>query len=738
MDNKALDTSQLDWLYTDINDAQRGAVTETDGPVLILAGAGSGKTRVLTYRIAYILANGLAEPREILAMTFTNKAANEMRDRINLLVPEMMSGMWIGTFHSLFARMLRREADRLGYTSNFAIYDTADQATLIKNIISDIKPQVQEISPKHVAFRISGAKNQMIDPEDFAKMAEGPMDRAIADIYKEYQQRLKRMNAMDFDDLLIKPFELFTRYPLVKEFYQDRFRYILVDEYQDTNQAQYQVLKLFAEKYKNICVVGDDDQSIYRWRGAELRNILEYEMDYPGCKKFHLEQNYRSTKNILAAAHSVVEKNSKRHEKQLWTENATGEPVTLMTVGDEKDEARHVVLYITRELRNSTKQFYDFAILYRTNAQSRVLEDFLRANGLPYIIIGGVKFYERKEIKDILAYLRLLTNPADEISLKRVINFPGRGIGPTTLVKIEEYARQKSMTFYEAVAQVREIPSIQKKTAEKVYSFYKLIIKYTLLLKELPLGELSAAMVEELGIIRMYNDEGTIESQTRLENIKELLVAISEFSSNHSNGGTLDEFLQHVSLTTDIDTWNDKTNAITLMTLHAAKGLEFDTVFLTGLEEGLFPLSRSLTDPEALEEERRLFYVGATRAKERLYISWAKSRRRFGQDPASFKSRFLKELDLTYVQHVQSRYIQTETRKVPKARPAYQDVMPNYEDESQEYKEFSIGMRVKHPTFGRGTILKMEPSADRIKMVILFDTTGEKRVVYPFAKLEIL
>ena len=729
--------NDLQWIYSDLNDEQRNAVCHVDGPVLILAGAGSGKTRVLTYRIAHILSTKKATPYQILAMTFTNKAAAEMRERIQKLIPDMLAGMWIGTFHSLFARLLRYEGEKIGYDSNFSIYDVADQISLIKLIMADLKLSMQNLSPKMINYKISAAKNAMISTQQIAEQAGNPIDEMVAKVYIEYERRLVELNAMDFDDLLIKPILLFQQFPDVKQKYQNKFNYLLVDEYQDTNRAQYEVLYLLAALKKNICVVGDDDQSIYRWRGADLRNILEFEADYPNCAKFRLEQNYRSTKNILSSAHSVIKNNVKRHSKKLWTDRPIGESVTLMTIIDEREEARFVVNQISQEFRKADRRFYDFAILYRTNAQSRVLEDSFRADGIPYIIVGGVKFYERKEVKDVLAYLKVLVNPADTISLKRIINYPLRGIGDLTVNKLQNYAEEKNKTLFKVLSKAGAVPGIQEKTAKRICSFYKLLKKYQSLLKELSAAEIASSLIEETGILKQFTEDTSVESQTRAENIRELLVAIAEFSHSAANGATLEEFLQHVSLTTDIDSWDDKKNAVTMMTLHAAKGLEFPVVFITGLEEGLFPLSRNIEDPFALEEERRLFYVGATRAKDKLYLTWAKNRRKFSDNPAQVKSRFLNELDSQYIDYVMSKNVKLRETRRPQlfANP---NPMPDYENESQEYNQYHVGMRVKHQSFGKGVILKIDTRYGGAKLIVLFDSVGEKRLVLPYAKLEIL
>ncbi|MBD3373474.1 AAA family ATPase [candidate division KSB1 bacterium] len=733
---KMVDTS---WLKKDLNSVQRQAVEQTEGPVLVLAGAGSGKTRVLTYRIAYILANGLAEPREILAMTFTNKAAGEMRERVAKLTPSMLSGMWIGTFHSLFARLLRREAEKLGFDHNFAIYDESDQTSLLKRVLAALKLPLKEYSPKKMLYQISAAKNNLISPADMLEASEKEVDRILARVYAEYQRQLKDLNAMDFDDLLVKPIELFERFPLVKEYYQDRFTYILVDEYQDTNRAQYLALRYLAARKKNICVVGDDDQSIYRWRGADIRNILDFEKDYSDCCKFRLEQNYRSTQNILSAAHSVIKNNRQRHHKELWTTQLSGDKVSLLEIDDDLHEARMIVNRLGMELKNGDRDFKDFALLYRTNAQSRVLEEALRVEGIPYIIVGGIKFYERKEIKDVLSYLRLLINPSDVISMTRIINTPARGVGQVTLGKIEAFAQKNNLSILEAVAQVPQIPGVSAKSVQSLLTFYHTMCKYRDLLGQLSPSEIAASLVDDIGVLRDLKQEGTIESMARVDNVRELLLAISEFSNQFGSKVTLADYLQHVSLTTDIDNWDDRANAVTLMTLHAAKGLEFSVVFIAGLEEGLFPLSRSLDDSAALEEERRLFYVGATRAKHKLYLSWARNRRRYGERINSVVSRFIKEMDGTFVDWQQKR--RPVSRRSPYGSSRrYEETfdMPDYENESQENVEFRIGMRVSHHTFGKGTILKIEPSGPTAKLVVQFDTAGKRRLVMPYAKLEIL
>jgi DNA helicase-2/ATP-dependent DNA helicase PcrA len=723
--------SNVDFLLATLNDAQRAAVMHTEGPVLVLAGAGSGKTRVLTYRIAYLVHTGIVRPGQLIAMTFTNKAAGEMRDRVTYLIPQSLQGLWVGTFHSLFARILRREAERLGFERNFVIYDTDDQVSLIKIIMADKQISPQQFSPRGIHARISSAKNTMVNPEEFASQAQDYFDDKVAVVFPEYQLRLKQNNAMDFDDLLIKPIELFEKYHSVLEHLQQRFKYILVDEYQDTNRAQYLLLKLLASKNRNICVVGDDDQSIYRWRGADIQNILSFEKDYPECAVFRLEQNYRSTKNILAAAHSVISNNRERHDKELWTELDDGELVTEVEADDEVDEALKIVSKIEEELHKGRSEFSDFAILYRTNAQSRALEDGLRSNGISYIIVGGVRFYDRKEVKDVLAYLRVICNPPDSVSLHRIINYPARKIGKATLAKLEQFARQKGISLFKAIGQAKQIEGLSSRVIEKILQFHELIEKYRSLLSELSPGELAASMVEEVGIFRLFKEEGTIEAISRSENVRELLSAISQFSNDVNGKATLEDFLEDVALVSDIDTWDDKSNVVTLMTLHSAKGLEFPVVFIAGLEEGLFPLSRASVDPEELEEERRLFYVGATRAQEKLILLWATGRRRYGEIMSGVVSRFIKEID--------PRYLTTEIpHHTQYGRVRRFDKVPAYEDESQEYYELLPGTRVKHQTFGKGIVMSVESYGSDVKVTVAFDTVGRKRLVLSFAKLEII
>ncbi|MFQ5865468.1 MAG: ATP-dependent helicase [bacterium] len=719
-------------LLESLNPVQRKAVVCTQGPVLILAGAGSGKTRVLTHRVAYLLEKKGVKPWQILAVTFTNKAANEMKERILKLSKGIGKDIWIGTFHSICARILRMEGERLGFARNFLIFDRQDQLTFIKNVMYETNISAKEYAPEGVLARISGAKNQFVSPDEYSSVAHDPFEKTVALIYSHYQKKLKENNTMDFDDLLVNVIYLFEQFPQVLNNYQNRFKYVLVDEYQDVNRTQYLLLRMLASKHRNLCVVGDDDQSIYRWRGADIRNILDFERGYPDCRIFHLEQNYRSTQNILNAANSVVQNNFGRHEKVLWTEKEFGDKVTAFEVDDEISESLLLVEIIKNELTQYGRNFCDFAVLYRTNAQSRVIEDALRTAGIPYEVVGGVRFYERKEIKDVLAYLRLICNAQDSISFRRVINLPLRGIGESSVAKIATFAQQQSISLFEAAGRVEEITAITPRIRTNVAEFYALINKYASIKNEFSPGELARAVVEEIGFLRTFKEIGTEESLTRAENVRELLSAIANFAKNDKKA-TLEDFLEEVCLITDIDTWDDRSNAVTLMTLHSAKGLEFPVVFITGLEEGLFPLSRTFNCVDDLEEERRLFYVGATRAKEKLYLSWAAQRIRFGDNYNSLPSRFIKEIAPEFLvkqnlrKSIQTRFYQPKAEK-----------MPAYEDFSQEVPEISIGCQVRHSQFGVGVITAMQGKGENLKITVNFYEFGEKRLVVKYANLEVL
>jgi len=704
----------------DLNKEQREAVKWINGPVLILAGPGSGKTRVLTYRIAYLLSLGV-RPYEILALTFTNKAANEMKERAVQLVGDVAKNVVIGTFHSVFAKILRQEAEKLGYTKSFTIYDQDDSLSLIKSVIKELNFSEDNISPSLAQAKISAIKNALVSPDGFASVVENQFDQKIAQIYKFYQTALFQRNAMDFDDLLMKAVELFENHPDVLEKYQNRFKYILVDEYQDTNRVQYILLKMLSAKHRNLCVIGDDAQSIYSWRGAEIRNILDFKNDFPDCKIFKLEQNYRSTKKILRAADSVIKNNTEQILKNLWTENSEGEPIVVIECKDDRDEAEKVVHFIKEEIRKNKYNLRDFVILYRTNAQSRLFEDALRREGFPYTIVGSVAFYKRKEVKDLLAYLKVVVNPKDDESLLRIVNFPNRGIGDTTIERIRAFAIAKGLSMFEAMCKSYAVPGLTDRARRNVLYFCNLIQKYIDLKDKISAGELARALVDDIGLIRFYKEEGTPEAQQRIENIEELLSAITEFSNENPEDGGLEKFLEEVSLIADIDTWENKRDAITLMTLHSAKGLEFPVVFITGLEEGLFPIASSFYNFRELEEERRLFYVGITRAMKKLYLTYANERMRAGNIFNQKRSRFLDEIPFDIV------------------------VFHKSKDEKREHKVkktnvfgLKIGSLVEHEFFGRGVVVDISGNGENMRAMVDFENHGRKLLLVKYANLKLL
>ena len=737
----------MNHLLKNLNPVQQAVVQVGTGPVLVLAGAGSGKTRVLTHRIVYLLAQKKFKPEEILAVTFTNKAAQEMKSRIRKLIGPDFGNLWVGTFHSIFARILRFEAHYLGYGRNYVIYDVDDQKRAIKNLMAQLHISNQNISVADIQRRISGLKNRMIDPKEFQDKAITETDKVAAEIYRHYAGILRSNNAMDFDDLIKKPVELFDTYPKILKKYQDRFKYILVDEYQDTNLAQNKLVLSLGRSSRNVFVVGDDDQSIYRWRGAEIKNILEFENQFPDCHIFRLEQNYRSTRTIVEAAYSVIKDNVIRKQKRLWTEREDGDKITLLVADDENAEARLVVDAIRSEILNKKLNFKDFVILYRTNAQSRALEDVLRRNAITYDIVGGFKFYERKEIKDFLAYLRVIANPNDGIALQRSINFTQRNIGSVTLQKLQQFADEHQVTLLDALGRAREIAAISKPMQNRILEVHQLFQKYIDLKDKLSVGELASILEKEIGFKETYKLEGTDEAFDRYDNIVELVSAITEFSKTRENP-TLNAFLEEVSLVMDIDNWNDSSNAVTLMTVHSAKGLEFPVVFVTGLEEGLFPLLRNSDAPEDLEEERRLFYVAVTRAKEKVVLSWAKSRRQFlrnGQVKAL--SRFVKQIPKKYLEilDVSSRFqrgpsVTSDERwhSKRKIQPETQK-MPAYEDFSQDMPAVYVGVYVRHPKFGTGIVLQIQGRGPEAKLTVFFNDIGEqKKLIFKYSHLEIL
>ncbi len=639
-------------LFTGLNKEQKQAVSHCDGPLLVLAGAGSGKTRVLTHRIANLIDTHKVYPSNILAITFTNKAAREMRERIDSLIGALANDMWVGTFHSICIRILRRDIEKLGYDRSFVIYDTADQTTVIKECLRELNINEKNFPPKSVLETIGKQKDELIDSNKFESLYASDFRMGkIAKIYSLYQKKLKRNNALDFDDIIMNTIRLFKENPEVLDYYQRRFRYILVDEYQDTNTAQYTLVRLLSEAHGNLCVVGDDDQSIYGWRGANIRNILDFEKDFNDCTVIKLEQNYRSTQIILDAANEVIANNSGRKRKKLWTDNKGGSKIVLIENDNEHEEAMNTAREITRLIDEESRSYKDFAVLYRINAQSRVLEEMFMREGIPYKIIGGQKFYDRKEIKDIIAYLRLIQNPADNVSLKRIINVPKRGIGDTTVDNAESIASQMGLSLFGTISNAQEIPGLAR-AANKLTSFVTMIEKLRTISKAVGIASLMDAVAQDTGILREYETENSVESLTRIENIKELKSVALEFEKI-SEDKSLEEFLAHISLVSDIDNLEGEQDYVVLMTMHSAKGLEFPVVFIPGMEEGVFPGYRAMTEgPDQLEEERRLCYVGITRAREKLYMSNAKFRTLFGNSSYNRPSRFISEIPEELVDNV--------------------------------------------------------------------------------------
>lgn len=732
----------------DLNPAQRQAVEHLDTPVLVLAGAGSGKTRVLTYKIGHLIALGRVRPQEILAVTFTNKAASEMKKRVEQLLERPLDGLWIGTFHSICARILRMEADRLGYDRTFTIYDVDDQVRLIQQVMTSLNIPQDLIKPRQVQWAISDAKNQMVSVEKYEQLAVHHKERQIARVYREYQNQLHRHNAFDFDDLLLKPLDLFTRFDDVRQRYQSRFRYILVDEYQDTNKAQYYLVKLLSEAHQQICVVGDEDQSIYRWRGADIENILRFEKDFPKCETVRLEQNYRSTQTILDAANAVVANNQKRLGKNLWSDRAGGPVLQVVETLDESGESRQVAQLIRDAVQRNGLSYNDVAVLYRTNAQSRALEDRLRRLAVPYTIVGGVKFYDRKEVKDVLAYLRVLSNARDEISLRRIINYPSRGIGNVSVERLERFATEAGMPMAEALLRVGEIEELTGGARKKIYDFGLQLRYFREQLETASAYEIAMRVVQEFGLLRAYEDSSLPDDEVRRENIQELLNSIATFVENAPpDEAGLSRYLEDVALLTDIDRWDPDFEAVTLMTLHSAKGLEFPVVVLTGMEDGLFPLSRAADDPDDLEEERRLFYVGMTRAKDELYLTWARQRRRFSADRAGMSfnnvpSRFLIEIPESCREEKTADGYSGGARSWSRRRGAATpgaSATPGSSAadrlDSAAASGYQIGDWVIHESFGKGQVLGVDASPAGTKLTIVFARKVVKKIIAEYANL---
>lgn len=717
-----------------LNEQQRQAVEFNSAPNMIVAGAGSGKTRVLTVKIAYLIDDGY-DPSSILALTFTNKAAKEMKERIGKLVGAKAKKIWMGTFHSIFGRILRVEAENIGYEPNFSIYDREDSVSLVSSCMQALNISLDKLNASSVQHKISSLKNQMISPEEFEKhIASNLIDRKIAQIYFEYNKRLKENNSMDFDDLLLKPLELFNNHNRILQKYRGMFKYILVDEYQDTNKAQYALLKALTSSRVKICVVGDDAQSIYGWRGAEIKNMLNFEKDFPKAKTFRLEQNYRSTGNILRAADSVIKQNSNQIKKTLWTENNDGEELSVVRCTDEKDEAFRIAKQIKKEIASKKLSLKDVAILYRMNSQSRALEEALKREKLPYKIIGGVEFYRRKEIKNLIAYLRILANQNDEESLLRIMNYPQRGIGNTSISKMIAFSRKLDISLFTTMSRVFEVIEVKERIQKNVKGFKLLLDKYINLKDELSLTELTSALIDELGILKMFKEENTAESLGRYDNVQELIAGITEFTKDNKKA-TLDDFLADVSLIAGIDNMEDEDNSLTLMTIHSSKGLEFPVIFITGCEEDIFPLSPKFDTDSIIEEERRLFYVALTRAEKKVFITYARSRYRFGEVAYQSKSRFLDELDPETI----AEAVPVTTKKGGRKRKAFYDEMyqESFDDFNQEKRSFRVGSRITHEIFGKGKVLQISGEGDMQKVSIDFESRGKKTLLLKFANIEL-
>ncbi|WP_196606955.1 DNA helicase PcrA [Pectinatus frisingensis] len=735
-------------IFDRLNPAQKKAVEHVDGPLLIMAGAGSGKTRVLTCKIAYLLQQGIS-PYNILAITFTNKAATEMRDRADNMIGTAAKNVWLSTFHSFCARLLRYEIDNISrYKKNFTIYDTADSHTLIKNCLKDLNLDEKQYPPYNIQSAISNAKNIMLTPDAFAKQAGDFFEQKTAEIYTAYQKHLVDNNALDFDDLLMISVELLSQSKSVREKYQDRFHYILVDEYQDTNGAQYQLTKLLAAKHHNICVVGDADQSIYGWRGADIRNIMDFEKDYPEASVIKLEQNYRSTQNILAAANAVIENNLNRKPKKLWTENPQGDKISLYEAFNERDEARYIADNIVKQNTLFNISYNDIAVLYRTNAQSRLFEEGLMRAGIPYTMVGGLKFYDRKEIKDILAYLKVIFNPADAVSLLRIINVPKRGLGATTINKLSEFAAAGNISIFDAVSSTDEIPGLTAKARGALSEFVQFIFKMMTAQTEQSVHEFIQRVMDESGYMMELEADKKVENETRIENLKELLTVAKNFEKENEDNPTLENFLNSVSLVADIDNADFTDDKVTLMTLHAAKGLEFPVVFMAGMEEGLFPHSRTLMNEAEIEEERRTCYVGITRAQRKLYLTNAKSRTIYGRTVMYPPSRFLQEIPSEYVETEHSK-ITLHPFSVPKINNERIRSIKDYVRHDAQNKgavktgvrpdmgiKWRSGDKAKHSKWGIGTVVAVKGHGEETELTIAFPNMGIKKLMQKYAPLE--
>ncbi|WP_017754512.1 DNA helicase PcrA [Calidifontibacillus oryziterrae] len=737
--------TKKDGLLSGLNNEQQAAVKCTEGPLLIMAGAGSGKTRVLTHRIAYLMSEKDVNPWNIVAITFTNKAAREMKERVSLIVGARAEEIWISTFHSMCVRILRRDIDRIGFNRNFSILDTTDQLSIIKRILKEKNIDPKKFDPRAILGSISGAKNELITADEYAKSAAGYFEKVVSDVYKIYEDRLKKNQSLDFDDLIMVTIQLFNRVPEVLEFYQRKFQYIHVDEYQDTNRAQYMLVKMMADRFKNLCVVGDSDQSIYRWRGADIKNILSFEKDYPNAKVILLEQNYRSTKRILEAANLVITNNSNRKPKKLWTENEEGNKLVYYRGDTERDEAHFVAGQIKELVDSGKRRYSEIAILYRTNAQSRVIEEVLLKSNISYNIVGGMKFYDRKEIKDLLAYLRLIANPDDDISLERIINVPKRGIGASTLDKLVQYAAQDGRSIYSALDDVDFI-GLSTRFANTLANFKDQIRNWHQMQEFLSVTELVEEVLEKTGYREMLKAEKTLEAESRLENIEEFLSVTKNFEKT-SEDKSLVTFLTDLALISDIDQADqdegkNSEEHVVLMTLHSAKGLEFPVVFLIGLEEGIFPHSRSLMDEEEMEEERRLAYVGITRAENQLFLTNARLRTLYGRTNVNQVSRFINEIPEELLENLAETTKQVFTRGNPspfgQLRSEVQQsiVRPLANNTGGATIGWRVGDKVEHKKWGIGTVVSVKGENEDKELDIAFpQPVGIKRLLAKFAPI---
>lgn len=736
-------------IYDTLNEQQKEAVFHTEGPLLILAGAGSGKTRVLTHRIAYLIQEKGINPWSILAITFTNKAAGEMRERVDSLIGFDAGSIWVSTFHSTCVRILRRYIDRLGYDHNFTIYDADDQKTLMKDVCKQLQIDTKIHKERSLMSAISSAKDELITPEEYELNAAGDYNKQrIAQVYKEYEKQLRANNALDFDDLLVKTVQLFQTQPDVLDYYQNRFRYIMVDEYQDTNTVQFKLISILASRSQNLCVVGDDDQSIYKFRGANIKNILNFEQQFADARVIKLEQNYRSTSNILNAANAVIRHNSGRKDKTLWTENGEGEKIQFRQFDTAYDEAEYIIGDIKERVNNGKATYNDHAILYRTNAQSRMFEEKCVVSNIPYKIVGGVNFYARKEIKDLLAYLKTIDNGQDDLAVRRIINVPKRGIGLTTINRVQENALQREVAFYEALTTADLIPGIGR-SASKLESFVALIEHFKEEAGRLSLTELLQDVIDTTGYVEELKAEGSVESETRIENIDELISKVAAYEESMTEEpATLSGFLEEVALVADIDSLDENSDYVVLMTLHSAKGLEFPYVYLAGMEDGMFPSYMTIMadDPLEIEEERRLCYVGITRAKQELTMTSARRRMIHGETQYNKMSRFLKEIPMDLLstgkliededdRPKENSYFQA--KQTFKAK-AYAPVKPiqQFAVKGADGPGYDVGDRVRHVKFGDGLVTGITAGGRDYEVTVQFDSVGVKKMFAAFAKLQ--